>query len=78
MVLNTTSLEILFLPVENIATKSFYMGTEKIQPLTLINNYPDMKLYIVKDNLSELITLDVEIVIDWAILVTIIEVKWIP
>ena len=54
------------------------MGTEKIQPLTLINNYPDMKLYIVKDNLSELITLDVEIVIDWAILVTIIEVKWIP
>ena len=49
--------------------KGFYMGTDKAQPLTLICNYPDAKLYTVKTNLSGLKILDIEIGIDWALLV---------
>lgn len=49
--------------------KGFYMGTEKAQPLTLICNYPDAKLYTVKAHLSGLRILDVEVGIDWALLV---------
>lgn len=49
--------------------KGFYMGTEKAQPLTLICNYPDAKLYTVKVDLSGLKILDVEVGIDWALLV---------
>lgn len=49
--------------------KGFYMGTDKAQPLTLICNYPDAKLYTVKANLSGLKILDIEVGIDWALLV---------
>lgn len=49
--------------------KGFYMGTEMAQPLTLICNYPDAKLYTVKVDLSGLRILDIEVGIDWALLV---------
>ena len=49
--------------------KGFYMGTEKAQPLTLICNYPDAKLYTVKVDLAGLKILDIEVGIDWALLV---------
>lgn len=49
--------------------RGFYMGTEKAQPLTLICNYPNAKLYTVKAHLSGLKILDVEVGIDWALLV---------
>ena len=49
--------------------KGFYMGTEKSQPLTLICNYPDAKLYTVEVDLSGLKILDIEVGIDWALLV---------
>ena len=49
--------------------KGFYMGTEMSQPLTLICNYPDAKLYTVKVDLSGLKILDIDVGIDWALLV---------
>ena len=49
--------------------KGFYMGTEMSQPLTLICNYPDAKLYTVEVDLSGLKILDIEVGIDWALLV---------
>ena len=49
--------------------KGFYMGTESAQPLTLICNYPDAKLYTLKVDLSGLKILDIEVGIDWALLV---------
>lgn len=49
--------------------KGFYMGTERTQPLTLICNYPDAKLYTLSVNLSDLKILDVEVGLDWALLV---------
>ena len=49
--------------------KGFYMGTEMSQPLTLIRNYPDAKLYTVEVDLSGLKILDIEVGIDWALLV---------
>lgn len=49
--------------------KGFYMGTEMVQPLTLICNYPDAKLYTLKVDLSGLKILDIEVGIDWALLV---------
>lgn len=49
--------------------KGFYMGTEKIQPLTLICNFPDAKLYTLEVDLTDLKILDVEIDIDWALLI---------
>jgi len=49
--------------------KGFYMGTEKMQPLTLICNFPNAKLYMVKVNLVGLRILDVEVGIDWALLI---------
>lgn len=49
--------------------KGFYMGTDEVQPLTLICNYPDAKLYTVKADLSGLKILDIEVGIDWALLV---------
>ena len=49
--------------------KGFYMGTDKAQPLTLICNYPNAKLYTVKANLSGLKILDIEVGIDWSLLV---------
>lgn len=49
--------------------KGFYMGTDPIQPLTLICNYPDARLYTLSVHLAELKILDVEVGLDWALLV---------
>ena len=49
--------------------RGFYMGTEQIQPLTLICNFPNAKLYSVNMNLSGLKVLNLEIGIDWALLI---------
>lgn len=49
--------------------QGFYMGTDRMQPLTLICNYENAKLYTLKVNLSELNILDIEIGLDWALLV---------
>lgn len=49
--------------------KGFYMGTDKSQPLTLICNYDNPKLYTLELNLSGLKILDVEVGLDWAMLV---------
>ncbi len=49
--------------------KGFYMGADKAQPLTLICNYPNAKLYTLKVNLSGLKILDIEVGLDWALLV---------
>ncbi|MCM1088094.1 MAG: DUF3990 domain-containing protein [Muribaculaceae bacterium] len=49
--------------------RGFYMGTERIQPLTLICNYPDARLYTLNVNLSGLNILNLEAGLDWALLV---------
>ena len=49
--------------------RGFYMGTEKMQPLTLICNFPDAKLYTVQADLTGLRVLDIEVGIDWALLI---------
>ena len=49
--------------------RGFYMGTERAQPLTLICNYSDAKLYTLQADLSGLKILEVEIGMDWALLV---------
>ena len=49
--------------------KGFYMGPEKSQPLTLICNYENAKLYTLQVDLSGLKVLDIEVGIDWALLV---------
>lgn len=49
--------------------KGFYMGTEQTQPLTLICNYPDAKIYTLSVNLSGLKIMDIEVGLDWALLV---------
>lgn len=49
--------------------KGFYMGTDRMQPLTLICNYPHAKLYTLSVDLSGLKILDVERGLDWALLV---------
>ena len=49
--------------------KGFYMGTEKSQPLTLICNFPKAKLYTVEVDLTGLHVLDIEVGIDWALLI---------
>lgn len=49
--------------------KGFYMGTDRNQPLTLICNYPNAKIYTLSVELSELNILNVEVGIDWALLV---------
>jgi hypothetical protein len=49
--------------------KGFYMGTDRIQPLTLICNYPNAKIYTLSVDLSDLNILDVEAGLDWALLV---------
>jgi transcriptional regulator with XRE-family HTH domain len=49
--------------------KGFYMGTNQMQPLTLICNFPDAKLYTVNLNLKGLQILDIEVGIDWAMLI---------
>jgi hypothetical protein len=47
----------------------FYMGTEELQPLTLICNFPDAKLYTVEVDLTGLRVLELAIGIDWALLI---------
>ena len=49
--------------------KGFYMGTERLQPLTLICNFPNAKLYTVRADLTGLSVLHVEVGIDWALLI---------
>lgn len=49
--------------------KGFYMGTNRIQPLTLICNYPNAKIYTLSVNLSNLKILEVEAGLDWALLI---------
>lgn len=49
--------------------KGFYMGTNRIQPLTLICNYPNARLYTLSVELSELDILEMEVGLDWALLV---------
>jgi len=49
--------------------KGFYMGTDRTQPLTLICNYPNAKIYTLNVNLAELKIRDVEVGLDWALLV---------
>lgn len=49
--------------------RGFYMGTDPMQPLTLICNYPNAKLYTLKCDLSGLNLLDIEVGIDWVLLV---------
>ena len=45
------------------------MGTEETQPLTLICNYDNAKLYELEFDITDLKVLDVEVGIDWAMLV---------
>ena len=49
--------------------RGFYMGTEKLQPLTLICNYPKSKIYEVELDLTNLNVLHIEIGLDWALLI---------
>lgn len=49
--------------------KGFYMGTDRTQPLTLICNYPNAKIYTLRVELSDLKILDVSVGLDWALLV---------
>ncbi len=49
--------------------KGFYMGTDRIQPLTLICNYPNPVIYTLSVDLSGLEILDVKIGLQWALLV---------
>ncbi len=49
--------------------KGFYMGTDRTQPFTLICNYPDARIYTLSVDLSNLKILDVEVGLDWALLV---------
>ena len=49
--------------------RGFYMGTERLQPLTLICNFPYARLYTVKADLTDLRTIEMEASIDWALLI---------
>ncbi len=49
--------------------KGFYMGMDRTQPLTLICNYPDARIYTLSADLSDLRILDIEVGLDWALLV---------
>lgn len=49
--------------------KGFYMGTDKSQPLTLICNYPEAKIYALSVDLTDLKILNMEVGLDWALLV---------
>ena len=49
--------------------KGFYMGTDISQPLTLICNYPDAKIYTLSVDLTDLKILNMEVGLDWALLV---------
>ncbi len=45
------------------------MGTDRTQPLTLIYNYPEARIYTLRVDLSNLKILDVETGLAWALLV---------
>lgn len=49
--------------------KGFYMGTEKTQPLTLICNYPNAKLYTLEVDLTDLKIHNINIDIEWALFI---------
>lgn len=49
--------------------RGFYMGTDRMQPLTLIYNYPKARIYTLSVDLSKLKILDIEVGLDWALLV---------
>ena len=49
--------------------KGFYMGTEQAQPLSLICNFPDAKLYKINLQLTDLKCLELEVGIEWALLI---------
>ena len=49
--------------------KGFYMGTDPIQPLTLVCNEKNPVLYTLDFNTENLSVLDVEMGIDWAMLI---------
>ena len=49
--------------------KGFYMGTDRTQPLTLICNYPKAKIYLLSIDLSDLKILDIEVGLEWALMV---------
>lgn len=49
--------------------KGFYMGTDSMQPLTLTCNYPKAKIYTLNMDLSNLKILNLEVGLDWALLV---------
>ena len=49
--------------------KVFYMGDEKSQPLTLICNYSDATLYTLNLDLSDLKIFEIEIGLEWALLI---------
>jgi hypothetical protein len=49
--------------------RGFYMGTKSVQPLTLICNFPNAKLYTVRADLTGLRVLEIEVGIDWALLI---------
>lgn len=49
--------------------KGFYMGTNYTQLLTLICNYPKAKLYTLRVNLTNLKILNIDINLDWALLI---------
>lgn len=49
--------------------EGFYMGTDKTQPLTLICNYPEAKIYTLDVDLSNLNILTMEAGLDWAMLI---------
>lgn len=49
--------------------KGFYMGTDPIQPLTLVCNEKNPKFYTVEFDMKDLRVLDVKIGLDWAMLI---------
>ena len=49
--------------------KGFYMGTEAMQALTLICNFPKSRFYVVSVDEKDLDVLDVPADLDWALLV---------
>lgn len=49
--------------------KGFYMGTNPLQPLTLVCNEKNPKFYTVEFDMKDLRVLDVEIGLEWAMLI---------
>lgn len=49
--------------------KGFYMGTDKMQPLTLICNFPQARFYTLEVDVNEINVLDIELSIEWALFV---------